>query len=611
MEFEDAFFQIKDYKLGKELGKGSFGHVYVAENVNDHQQYAAKVINTDAGFDGREQMLFLRESLLLHKLDHPSIVKFKGINFKSLKDPMKFDPTIITEYLPHGSLKDNLDKEKKSQSDIDWDGTKKYIMLLGISDAMRYLHKHGIVHRDLKPENILTDSNYYPRVCDFGLSRCFSESLTNSMELTMTGQLGTPLYMAPEILRGEKKFGSGVDVFAFGILAYEIVTGKVPYYELGEISAFMFANKVMSGYRPKFTSNVPEKMQELIKKCWSDKPIDRPSFDEIFETLSSDFSYSDEPVDEDEIEEYITTLNDERGDKKDRKTAETESLIVSLQSEVEELKKKCHSYEILQSTNDDFIDGLNRIHGANTSIPLAISSLERSSEEGNCYSSYLLGLLYQKGELVTGDPRKSLSYYEKSGQQGNPRGYNIIGFNYKQGRGVEQSYKKAIEYYQRAADQGNATAMFNLGILYETGAGVEQSYEKAIEYYQKAADQGNAKAMNNLGVFYEEGKGVEQSYKNAIEYYRKAADQGNPGAMNNLGILYAEGKGVKKSYKKAIKLYQKAADQGNPGAMNNLAILYEEGRGVEQSNEKAIEYYQKAADLGNAKAIANLNRLKK
>ncbi|KAK8870882.1 hypothetical protein M9Y10_008780 [Tritrichomonas musculus] len=609
MEFEDAFFQINEYKLGEELGEGSFGNVYIAENVNDHQKYAAKIINTDAGFDGREQMLFLRESFLLHKLDHPSIVKFKGINFRSLKDPTKFDPTIVTEYFPHGSLKDNLEKEKKFQSDIEWTGTKKYITILGISDAMRYLHEHGIVHRDLKPENILADSNYYPRVCDFGLSRCFSTSLSNSMKLSMTGEFGTPMYMAPEILREEEKYGPGVDVYAFGILAYEIVTGKVPYYELGEISPVILGNKVMSGYRPKFTPNVPEKMQALIRKCWSDEPMDRPSFDEIYEALSSDFSFSDEPVDEDEVGMYISTLSDERGDKKGKGAVETESVFASLKNEIEELKEKCRICEILQSTNDDLIAGLNCIHGRDANIQFAISSLERSSERGNRYSSYLLGLLYEQGELVRRDPHKSLSYYEISGNQGNPRGYSNIGCNYLTGRGIEKSYDKAIEYYQKAAEQGDTIAINNLGFLYEKGRGVEQSYDKAIEYYQKAADLGNTSAMYNLGNLFKQGRIVKQSYEKAIEFFQKAADLGDAHAMTNLGFLYEQGRGIRQSYDKAIEYYKKAADLGDATATYNLGIHYERGRGVEQSYDKAIEYYKKAADHGNADAMTNLGFL--
>ncbi|KAK8838287.1 hypothetical protein M9Y10_035710 [Tritrichomonas musculus] len=107
-------------------------------------------------------------------------------------------------------------------ADNNWSPTKKYIYLLGISDAMRFLHKSGILHRDLKPQNILVD---------FGLSKCFANSLTNSMQFSMTGQIGTPLYMAPEMFEDEEHFGPAVDVYAFALLAYEIVTGKEPFSE--------------------------------------------------------------------------------------------------------------------------------------------------------------------------------------------------------------------------------------------------------------------------------------------------------------------------------------------------------------------------------------------
>ena len=96
----------------KKLGKWSFGTVYIAENVKDRQKYAAKIINCDEKFDGHDQTLLLRESIILYKLNYSSIVKFKGVNFSSFTDPLKLEPTIITEYLPNGSLKENLEKER-------------------------------------------------------------------------------------------------------------------------------------------------------------------------------------------------------------------------------------------------------------------------------------------------------------------------------------------------------------------------------------------------------------------------------------------------------------------------------------------------------------------
>lgn len=85
---------------------------------------------------------------------------------------------------------------------------------------MKYLHRNAIIHRDLKPDNIMLDSNFYPKVCDFGQSKCFPKSLTKSLQLTITGQFDSLLYFPPEILSGETDhFNSSVDVYAFGFIA--------------------------------------------------------------------------------------------------------------------------------------------------------------------------------------------------------------------------------------------------------------------------------------------------------------------------------------------------------------------------------------------------------
>ena len=205
MEAEGLFFNTTDFEIcPKKLGKGVYGQVYVARRIKDGQEYAAKIINIERGFDGNDQMLFLRESLTLHKVSHPSIIKLIGINFKSFTNPQLLQPTIITEYLRHGSLKDNLDNERRSISDIDWSPSKKCITLLGISDALRYLHSQGILHRDLKPENILFDSDFNPKVCDFGLSKCFPEMLTKSVNLTISGQFGNHYIYHQKFFEGVK-----------------------------------------------------------------------------------------------------------------------------------------------------------------------------------------------------------------------------------------------------------------------------------------------------------------------------------------------------------------------------------------------------------------------
>lgn len=165
---------------------------------------------------------------------------------------------------------------------------------------MKYLHKHKIIHKNLKPENVLIDEQYCPHISDI----CFKPA-TN---LTIKGQI----YMAPELLNNEENYGQEVDVYSFAMLAYELVTGKAPFSELfASKTADSFTKKVTEGYRPKFQEFVPKKMQDLITKCWSFKPSERPSFDEIFDELSKDFTLIGEIVDEDEINDFLSYINNQ------------------------------------------------------------------------------------------------------------------------------------------------------------------------------------------------------------------------------------------------------------------------------------------------------------
>lgn len=616
MDFEGAFFNSSDYELrNKKLGQGSYGTVYVARNVKDHHNYAAKVLKCDFKFDGHDQTLLLRETLILHRLNYPSIVKFKGVNFSSLTDPLRLEPTIITEYLPHGSLREMLRKERKGLADANWNSTKKYISLLGIAAGMRYLHRKGIIHRDLKPENVLLDKDFYPRICDFGLSRCYPNPLTKYTNITMSGNVGTPLYMAPELFEVSGKCTSGIDVYAFSILAYEIVTGEKPFSELGKvISPFVFSNKIISGCRPKFTQNVPSKMKDLIEKCWSKKVEERPTFEEIFDLLSDDFSYFDEEIDKDEVIEYLDRLSEFGNDPDDAEKSLKEE-NEQLKEELDQLKTKCNKYESelksLLSTNDEYSLGLFSIVGEkkNQNIHVALKHLKRASENGNCHASYLLGILYSSGELVEKDVKKAINYYKLSFDQGNPKGYTTIGTYYNIGNLVEQDHEKAFEFFSKAADQGEPAAMNNLGNLLFQGIGVEKNIPKAIELYKKAEKVEYPNAFINLGDLYIKGIGVEPNCSKAIEYYRKAAYLGCYIGFERLGNLYANGKVVDQDFETAFQYYQLAAENGSSNAYLILGNFYKEGKGVSQDYSKALENYQKSADLGGTEALNRIGAI--
>ena len=143
---------------------------------------------------------------------------------------------------------------------------------------MIYLHAHGIVHRDLKIKNILIDDDFHPKVSDFGLSKCFP--LNNKEFTQMSGRFGTPLYLPPEILKGETNYDKSVDVYAFGMIVYEIVTGKKPFYHLIE--------KIKNGESPLMDKSVTEKMRYLLNRCWkrNDKKKRMNTFLSLYKKMS-------------------------------------------------------------------------------------------------------------------------------------------------------------------------------------------------------------------------------------------------------------------------------------------------------------------------------------
>ncbi|KAK8839729.1 hypothetical protein M9Y10_031434 [Tritrichomonas musculus] len=409
MDFKNVFFKVKDYILdnSKILGSGSFGQVYIAKKNGDNKNlYAAKIIKINNDYDGDKEALIMREAWLMSELKHHAIVKFYGINFRSFDDKsLNFQPIIITEFLPH-DLDTILKDEQNCNVDHKWTPTKKYICLLGIADGMRYLHDNDIIHRDLKPENILLDADFNPKICDFGLSRYLPDEFTSTVGLSMTTNAGTPLYMAPEVFNneGDIPYEKSIDVYSFGMLAYQLVTGKQPFYKLlkNKISSFNFLTKVLGGERPTFDENgdVPKKMQDLLISCWDSNPNARPTFEYIFETLKSDLSYSPEQVDEGEIAEYLDSIADSENktpkaikmkkiikDSEERihlieqKNAESEVKLNNIELEnnqlQEKLKQSDERLQMLEQISNEKQNKLNEVELRNKELEGQLKEAER------------------------------------------------------------------------------------------------------------------------------------------------------------------------------------------------------------------------------------------
>lgn len=213
------------------------------------------------------------------------------------------------------NLEDVLKMESIIYPLLDWNETKKFINIYGIASAMKYLHSKSYMHRDLKPQNILMDNNLYPKVSDFGLSKSYS------LENTIMA-LGTPVYMAPEIWLSYE-YTKAVDVYAYSLIVYEIITNKKPY---NDMNIFMLCLKVTEQYRPEIIEEIPSWYKKLITSCWNQDPSQRPSFDEIVDMLKNNPEFKNKKVDVNEFNKYVELIENEFSDDEELKTNVCDSL---------------------------------------------------------------------------------------------------------------------------------------------------------------------------------------------------------------------------------------------------------------------------------------------
>jgi hypothetical protein len=268
------------YEIVKELGRGGMGAVYEVERTTDRRRLALKVVTGHV--TGAQAARFAREAEIGARVRHSNLVQIVDVGVSSAGAPF-----LVMELVPGGSLEDRRDRFG--------DETWARPVLAQIAQGLAALHAAGVVHRDLKPANVLVSGNDgmpLARISDFGIS-CFGaieggDPLGDTVEaggglkgqsLTRTGALiGTPLYMAPEAAAGAQAAGPAADVFAFGLIAYEMVSGRVPF-------AAPPVLEVMAGRAVPEPAPVAGALGTTIAACLSIDPAKRPSIDQLVATL--------------------------------------------------------------------------------------------------------------------------------------------------------------------------------------------------------------------------------------------------------------------------------------------------------------------------------------
>ncbi|KAL6522515.1 Serine/threonine-protein kinase sty46 [Orobanche minor] len=249
-------------KFESKVASGSYGDLYKGSYRS--QEVAIKILKTER-LNTELQKEFAQEVYIMRKVRHKNVVQFIGA---CTKPP---NLCIVTEYMSGGSVYDYLHKQR---------GTFKLPALLkvaiDVAKGMNYLHQNNIIHRDLKAANLLMDENEVVKVADFGVARVKAQTGV------MTAETGTYRWMAPEVIE-HKPYDHKADVFSFGVVLWELLTGKIPYEYLTPLQAAV--GVVQKGIRPTIPKNTHPKLVELLERCWQQDPALRPDFSEVKEIL--------------------------------------------------------------------------------------------------------------------------------------------------------------------------------------------------------------------------------------------------------------------------------------------------------------------------------------
>lgn len=287
--------QVGNYRIKRLLGRGGMGAVYEMVHESIGQRSAIKILFSKYAQDPEFVERFFAEAKVVNRIEHPGVAK--TLDHGQFPDGNLY---IIMELLLGESLRARLETLAKKHTRYDLAASAA--LMLQLVDTLQEVHGKGVIHRDLKPENIFlvqdsaVSGGERAKILDFGIAKIQDGSALKDVDspgpLTTVGKiLGTPTYMSPEQCEGRAALTSASDIYALGVIFYEMLSGSPPFGGVSE-------NAVMALHilrEPVPLSQMPRSLKSLVQAMLAKQPSQRPTLPQIRSILQSYLARPDSP----------------------------------------------------------------------------------------------------------------------------------------------------------------------------------------------------------------------------------------------------------------------------------------------------------------------------
>jgi serine/threonine-protein kinase len=537
---------VGQYRVERVLAIGSTGVVVAAHHIQLDEKVALKFLLPESLGNSEAVARFAREARAAMKIKSEHVARV--MNVGTLPNGA---PYMVMEYLTGEDLAAWL----QEQGPLPVEQAVEYV--LQACEAIAEAHALGIVHWDLKPANLFcirrTDGRLSIKVLNLGISKMTDTTGSAQRPVTSTsGLIEWPFYMSPEQMRSPNDVGAPTDIWALGVVLFELMTGLTPFTA---DTVRELANKIASAPTPairSFRPDVPDGLEATIFKCLEKDPLQRYTNVAVLAWALLPFA---------------------------------------------------------PSWANESVERISRALGLSASAAAVSPSLQTESTPPRS------GLAALGAALTKKRPSRSLTkvvrpilllfflvrigvYLSRAAER--QAASSPLGGICKPNDFADCTAK---------CEKQDMPSCINLGLMYENGTGVTEDAARAAALYEKGCDRANATACYNLGLLYAGGKGVTKDEARAAALYEKGCDGDQPKSCTNLGLLYERGDGVSKDEARAVALYEQGCDGGNGVGCNNLGAMYEKGRGVPTDRATAIGFYRQGCKLGSSVACDRLKRL--